>query len=98
MDDNSQWDDYLSYLGRNAQMPMHRVDVSERYIITVLDAAGSSVHGVEVSIEYDGAQVWSGRTYAYGRMFWMPGMVDGLVEASDVMSTVGVVVDGVWVV
>ena len=92
IDDNSQWRDYLAYLGRNESLRVHHVDVSERYVITVLDVAGAPVHGALVKVGHEDAEVWQGRSYADGRTLWMPGSVADRDTVSEV--TVTVEIDG----
>ncbi len=67
-DDNAQFDDYLNYQGEPALV----VDVSERYIITILDKNQHPVLDATVRIFADDTEVFVGRTYAGGETLFLP--------------------------
>lgn len=71
-DDNVEWADYLDYLNRNRRIYANKRDVSERYIITVIDEAGLTVHDATIEI-FDGeALIFTGRTDAGGQVRFHP--------------------------
>ncbi len=72
VDDNELWEEYQEYLGRYEGPPVHRVDVSERYIITVLDNSGRPVPNALVRISADGDDLFAGLTYANGQTLFFP--------------------------
>jgi hypothetical protein len=74
VDDNAQWDDYLLYR-RNYRGPyIHDRDISERYIIEVVDGQGRPVLGANVRVSLPGHQqeVYSAQTYATGQVLFHP--------------------------
>lgn len=71
-DDNEDFAEYLAYLDRHPGAYANRRDVSERYVITVVDEGGRTVHDAEVEISADDRPVFSGRTDAGGRVIFMP--------------------------
>ncbi|MEZ4616448.1 MAG: VWA domain-containing protein [Caldilineaceae bacterium] len=75
-DDNEEWQDYLDYLSRNRHIDAHQRDVSERYLITVIDEAGQTVHDATVEIYVDDTAIFTGRTDAGGRLLFHPRALD----------------------
>ncbi|MCB0082113.1 MAG: VWA domain-containing protein [Caldilineaceae bacterium] len=71
-DDNEEWQDYLDYLNRNRSIYANQRDVSERYIITVVDESGATVHDATVQVYADDVELFSGRTDAGGRVLFHP--------------------------
>lgn len=72
-DDNVQWNDYLDYLNRHSyDLNVHRRDVSERYIIRVVDEHSVPIHDAEVTIKQGENEIFSGRTDAGGQMYFFP--------------------------
>lgn len=76
VDDNEQWDDYLLYRLQSADIvnsgTIHDRDVSERYIVTVLDQEGYPVLGARVGFYADQEKVFAGYTYATGKVLFFP--------------------------
>jgi hypothetical protein len=76
VDDNKQWDDYLLYRQQSADIvssdTIHDRDVSERYIVTVLDQEGYPVLGARVGFYADQEEVFAGYTYATGKVLFFP--------------------------
>ena len=72
VDDNRRWDEYLKYRGEYGGPPIHDVDISERYTITVLDAHDRPVPNAAVSVLADQTPVFEGRTYASGQTLFFP--------------------------
>ncbi len=81
VDDNQRWTDYLRYRGEYRGPPVHDVDVSERYTITVLDALGRPVPNAQVSISGGEEPIFEGRTYANGQTLFFPRAFPGTANA-----------------
>jgi Mg-chelatase subunit ChlD len=75
VDDNSNWDEYLLYR-RNYRGPnVHERDISERYIVEVVDGQGRPVLGANVRFYVPGqprTEIYSARTYSSGRALFHP--------------------------
>ena len=80
VDDNERWEEYLEYLEGYSGPFVHRVDVSERYIISVTDSAGRPVPNAVVAVSADGELLQEGQTYADGRTLFFPNALQ-LVDA-----------------
>ncbi|MCG8346573.1 MAG: VWA domain-containing protein [Chloroflexales bacterium] len=76
VDDNTEFQDYLTYLQTYEGPHMRTVDVSERYIITVLDADQRPLLDARVRIYDEQQQVFAGRTYAGGKTIFFPRALD----------------------
>ena len=72
VDDNEKWTEYLRYRDDYRGPPIHDVDVSERYTISVLDALGRPVPNARVSVSAGEAPIFEGRTYASGQTLFFP--------------------------
>ncbi len=73
VDDNTDFAAYLDYLRFYSGPPAHTADVSERYILTVLNDQQQPVLDAHVRL-FDGqTQVFEGRTYAGGKTIVFPG-------------------------
>ena len=72
IDDNERWEDYLRYRADYAGSPIHDVDVSERYTITVRDSQDHPVPNARVRVSSGGTTVFEGRTYANGQTLFFP--------------------------
>ena len=72
VDDNERWEEYLEYLEQYGGPPVHRVDVSERYIITVLDNSGRPVPNALVRVSSNGDDLFAAPTYANGQTLFFP--------------------------
>ena len=72
IDDNQRWDDYLRYRNEYVGPPIHEVDVSERYTITVLDSHNRPVPNAKVRVSAGETSVFEGRTYANGQTLFFP--------------------------
>ncbi len=76
-DDNEGWNDYLDYLNRHSyDLYVNRRDVSERYLIRVLDERSIPVHDAHVTIYQNERELFNGRTDAGGQMFFFPQALD----------------------
>ncbi len=86
VDDNILWDDYLLYR-RNYRGPrVHNRDVSERYVIEVVDEQGHPVLGANVRIFLPGQaqeEIYSAQTYATGQTLFHPLALDIPLEQVD---------------
>lgn len=77
VDDNAAWDDYLLYRQQYGGLLVHERDVSERYVVEVVDGQGQPVLGAEVRFLIPGGQeVYKARTYANGRVLFHPLALD----------------------
>jgi hypothetical protein len=76
-DDNEQWGDYLDYLNRHTYVYANQRDVSERYVITVVDEGARPVHDATVEIYNGDMLLFSGRTDAGGRVLFHPLALEG---------------------
>ena len=94
IDDNQRWVEYIKYREGYEGPQVNDFDVSERYIITVVDADGYPVPNATVRIATEEAvDLFEGRTYANGQTIFFPRV---LPESDDFQSfTVHVEVDGV---
>ena len=72
VDDNAEWDDYLLYRLSYAGPPVHDLDVSERYIVTINDHGGNPLLDANVTVYAGNEPVFSGRTYATGQVLFFP--------------------------
>jgi hypothetical protein len=72
VDDNADWDAYLTYLRQYSGTPIIPVDVSERHQIWVQDPTGFPVLGAKVQVFADGQVVQTLRTMSDGRVYFFP--------------------------
>ena len=72
VDDNRQWQEYLEYLAEYQGPPVHEVDVSERYIITVRGSDGRPLPNALVRVSYGEDTLFEGLTYANGQTLFFP--------------------------
>ena len=72
VDDNRQWEEYLEYLAEYQGPPVHEVDVSERYIITVRGSDGRPLPNALVRVASGEDTLFEGRTYANGQTLFFP--------------------------
>ncbi len=76
-DDNEQWSEYLDYRSRHrGEFYVNDRDVSERYIIHVLDENSLPVHDADVEISVGDQVVFAGRTDAGGQLLFHPRALD----------------------
>lgn len=72
VDDNADFEAYRNYLRSFYSPPGRPVDISERYILTVLNDQQQPVLDARVQV-YDGdRQIFEGRTYAGGQTIFFP--------------------------
>jgi Mg-chelatase subunit ChlD len=84
IDDNADFGEYQAFLRRHAQLPVRPRDVSERYLLTVHDAAGRVVPDAQVTLHAGGQArpLWA-RTDAGGQVWLHPkaaGLADAVLE------------------
>lgn len=72
VDDNLKFDDYLQYLQSYQGPPVLRFDVSERYIINVVDSNSRSVANSLVKIYSNQQLLFEGKTYSNGQILFFP--------------------------
>ena len=73
VDDNQRWVEYIKYREGYEGPQVNSLDVSERYIITVVDADGYPVPNATVRIATEEAvDLFEGRTYANGQTVFFP--------------------------
>jgi Mg-chelatase subunit ChlD len=80
VDDNADFGEYLAFRQRRAGLPVRERDVSERYLLEVVDAAGRPVHDAEVAVQRAGQAepvAWArtdtgGRVWLHPRAFLAP--------------------------
>jgi Mg-chelatase subunit ChlD len=86
VDDNENWGEYLEYRREYWGPYVHDVDISERYIITVLDGDNQPILDASVTI-WDGQyKVWEARTFATGQTLFFPGSIGSIQSQSFVVS------------
>lgn len=77
IDDNQRWDEYLRYRSQYRGPAVHDVNVSERYVIRVQDAASRGILNALVRVSDGETLIFEGRTYADGRTLFFPGAFSG---------------------
>lgn len=82
VDDNADFGEFLAYRARSTHLPVRPRDVSERYLLTVHDAAGRPVPDAEVSLHGGALPLWA-RTDAGGQVWLHPRVVTGSAPAQD---------------
>lgn len=86
VDDNARWDEYLLYRRNYSGPQVHHRDISERYVVEVVDGQGRPVLGATVRFYLPGQQqeqVYSARTYANGQVLFHPLALDMPVAQAD---------------
>ena len=82
VDDNERWEDYLEYRDSYRGPRVHDVDVSERYVISVVDAHDRPVPNAIVRVSAGEMTIFEGRTYANGQSLFFPLAFPQAKEAS----------------
>ena len=72
VNDNEKWTEYLRFRDDYRGPPIHDVDVTERFTITVLDALERPVPNARVSVAAGETPIFEGRTYANGQTLFFP--------------------------
>ena len=81
INDNARWDEYSEYQRDYSGPMVHDLDVSERYIITVLGAEDRPVPNAVVTVFADDIVLFEGRTYANGQTLFFPRMYNDAANA-----------------
>lgn len=76
IDDNANFEAYLDYAAEFVErVPSEMItwlDVSQRHVLTVLDADGNTVPDASVAVESESGHLYTGRTRADGRLMVHP--------------------------
>jgi hypothetical protein len=75
IDDNLKFSDYLTYINSITGLTSNdiiKMDVSDRYIITVKAKDGKTVPDASVKISSNGSNIFNGKTYSNGKLLFMP--------------------------
>ncbi|HSI60565.1 MAG TPA: VWA domain-containing protein, partial [Ideonella sp.] len=85
VDDNADFGAYLAYRERNSGLPVRELDVRERTLLTVRDAADRPVPDAQVALYASGQPLplWA-RTDAGGQVWLHPGVVDSAAPVFEV--------------
>ena len=87
VDDNALWDDYLLYRHNYHGSGVHDRDVTERYIIEVVDGQGIPVLDAAVRVFAANGQqreeIYAARTYANGQALFHPLALDEPLAQTD---------------
>src|SRR5512145_1096463 len=78
VDDNADFAAYQEYLRSYGGPPAHAADVSERYILTVVNNEQRPVLDARVRLFDDQRLVFEGRTYAGGKTIFLPRVLGGV--------------------
>lgn len=80
-DDNLKFSDYLSYLNSITGLSNEdviKMDVSDRYILSVKDEDGKSIPDALVQISANGSNVFNSKTYSNGKTLFMPSSIKNI--------------------
>ncbi len=75
-DDNEKWHDYLDYRTRRQGLWVKERDVSERYVIRVVDQHALPLHDALVEVFVNDQLLFTGRTDAGGQLLFHPRALD----------------------
>jgi hypothetical protein len=75
-DDNAEWQAYLDYRERHDYLWVNDRDISERYLIQVVDQNSLPVHDATVTVYAGKQELFVGRTDAGGRLYFHPRALD----------------------
>jgi Mg-chelatase subunit ChlD len=92
VDDNEGWGEYLSFRSDYYGPTVHDVDVSERYVIKAIDAAGHPILDAIVTVWDGQVKAWQARTISSGTAMFFPRAVGATQSDS---FTVSVNKDGI---
>lgn len=82
VDDNLKFDEYMQYLRDYRSNPALPFDVSERYIINVLDSNGRTTANCNITIYADQNLVFEGKTYSNGQVMFFPRSISKANQAN----------------
>ena len=83
VDDNLKFDEYIQYLRDYRANPALPFDVTERYIINVLDSNGRTAANCNIKIYADQSLVFEGKTYSNGQVMFFPRAVSQASQANE---------------
>jgi len=93
VDDNLKFDEYLTFLTKNSNLrdkeDVLKVDVSDRYIISVVDENGKSISDSSVEISSGGEVIFKGKTYANGKTLFFPKSIKNALDCQQQDCTTG---------
>ena len=72
VDDNQRWSEYLQFTTDYEGPPVHRTNLADRQIITVLDRDGNPVPNALITVSNNGKKLAEYLTYADGRTLIFP--------------------------
>ena len=72
VDDNQRWNEYLQFTKDYDSHPVHRTNLADRRIITVLDRDGNPVPNAIITVSDNGKRLAEYLTYADGRTLIFP--------------------------
>jgi uncharacterized protein YegL len=72
IDDNANWDDYRTYVNSYIGPFTKPINISQRYILTVVDEQNRPITDARVTVSADNEQLFVGRTYAGGQTIFHP--------------------------
>ena len=72
VDDNQRWSEYLQFTQDYEGPPVHRTNLADRRIITVLDRDGNPVPNAIITVSDNGKKLTEYLTYADGRTLIFP--------------------------
>jgi hypothetical protein len=73
INDNKNFEDYLSYLQKKAQLSgVAQIDVSERIQLSIVDGTGRPVHDAKVTLMVDGRPWLRAKSHTNGNLVFFP--------------------------
>jgi hypothetical protein len=73
INDNKNFEDYLSYLQKQAQLSgVAQIDVSKRIQLSIVDSAGKPVHDAKVTLMIDGSPWLRAKSHTNGNLVFFP--------------------------
>ncbi|MBI6546934.1 MAG: hypothetical protein HY692_09085, partial [Cyanobacteria bacterium NC_groundwater_1444_Ag_S-0.65um_54_12] len=72
LDDNASFEDYLKYLDSYSQSNVSKVDVTERFILRVVDQSTKSVPDAVVTVQLNDTTVFTAKSGSNGRVLFFP--------------------------
>lgn len=72
IDDNEKFTDYLEYLKKDLGGPAHKIDVSQRIRLKIVDDEGRPVHDAKVTLLVDGVPRLVARSHSDGGVVLFP--------------------------
>ncbi|MBN9387919.1 MAG: VWA domain-containing protein [Chloroflexi bacterium] len=82
VDDNVNFTEYMQYLQGYRSQDVWPLDVSERYIINVVDGNGRTVSNATVKIYTNQTLIFQGKTYSNGQVLFFPKTLPSAAQVS----------------